>query len=390
MTYRNFYSKGLINTILTLSLAVIHVNVAAQTKAKSTNNQKVKLSERWSEQKANEWYQNQAWLVGANYVPASASNQLEMWQADTFDPKLIELEFQWAEELGFNTMRVFLHNLVWREDSTAFLKRIEYYLEIAEKHHIKTMFVLLDDVWNPEPKIGIQPTPTPGVHNAGWVQSPGRDILTDNSQWHHIESYVKGILTHFTDDHRVLIWDLYNEPGNPNSDSYGAIEAQNKEKHSLKLLEEVYRWAREVNPSQPICIDVWTSIHKNIDEMSDIDEFAFHHSDVINFHCYANAEITKNMVKRLSVSNRPLFCTEYMARSIGSTFQDILPVFKKYKVAAYNWGFVSGKSQTIYPWGSWKNAYTKEPELWFHDIYRDDGKPYQQEEIDFIKQQILE
>ncbi|MCL3780095.1 1,4-beta-xylanase [Prolixibacteraceae bacterium JC049] len=342
-------------------------------------------AQRWSEKKVNKWYKKQGWLVGANFAPSSAINQLEMWQAETFDLKTIDKELQWAEDLGFNTMRVFLHHMLWEQDSKGFIKRIEQYLKVADKHGIKTMLVLLDDVWHPYPKLGKQPDPTPHVHNSGWVQSPGHDVLIDSKKCDALEPYIKGIISHFKKDKRVVIWDIYNEPGNTNGSSYGKMEPKNKAKYSLDLLKKVYKWAREVNPSQPICIDVWTSIHKELDQMSAIDKFAYHNSDVINFHCYANAKTTENQVKRLAQSNRPLICTEYMARKVGSTFQEILPIFKKYNVAAYNWGFVSGKSQTIYPWNSWGKKYTDEPALWFHDIFRKDGTPYKQEEVKFIK-----
>ncbi len=91
-------------------------------------------------------------------------------------------------------------------------------------------------------------------------------------------------------------------------------------------------------------------------------------------------------LKSLMRFNRPLLCTEYMARPFGCTFQEILPLFKKYNVGAYNWGLVAGKSQTHCPWDSWDMAYENEPEVWFHDIFRTNGEPYDKSEIAFIKQ----
>src|SRR5579859_7645497 len=138
---------------------------------------------RWSEQVANDWYAQQPWLVGSNYIPQDAINELEMWQEDTFDPAEIDSELGWAEGLGMNTMRVFLHNLLWQQDSAGFLKRMNTFLDIADKHHIRIMFVLLDSVWDPYPKAGKQREPKPYVHNSGWVQAPGADILKDRSRW---------------------------------------------------------------------------------------------------------------------------------------------------------------------------------------------------------------
>lgn len=369
--------------IICLSMSLISCH-----NRKNTDTTNSISGERWSEQKINEWYQEQDWLIGANFVPSYAINQLEMWQAETFDINEIEKELKWANKLGFNTMRVFLHHLLWEQDSLDFIQRIDKYLEISEKNNIKTMFVLLDDVWNPLPEPGKQPEPRLNVHNSGWVQSPGRELLVDSTKWYIIEDYVKGIMTHFRDDHRVLIWDLYNEPGNTNGNSYNELEPVDKHKYSLSLLKKVYRWSRETDPSQPVCIDVWTSIGKELNEMSDIDEFAYSNSDVINIHCYANAEVTEKMIRRFLVANRPIFCTEYMARSVGSTFEEILPVLKKYNVAAYNWGFVSGKTQTIFPWDSWQKEYAKEPDLWFHDVLHKDGTPYKQEEVDLINRLV--
>src|ERR1044071_1420896 len=131
-------------------------------------------TERWSEQKARDWYARQPWLVGSNYNPASAINQLEMWQADSFDPQRIRPELGWAEGLGMNTMRVYLHDLLW-QDPEGFKRRLDQFLSIAAKHKIKPIFVLFDSVWDPDPKPGKQRAPRPGVHNSGWMQRPCRN-----------------------------------------------------------------------------------------------------------------------------------------------------------------------------------------------------------------------
>src|SRR5690242_9717501 len=89
---------------------------------------------RWSEPKAAHWYSSQPWLVGSNFVPSTAINELEMWQSDTFDATTIDRELGWAESIGMNTMRVFLHNLLWQSDSKGFLDRMEKFLQIADKH----------------------------------------------------------------------------------------------------------------------------------------------------------------------------------------------------------------------------------------------------------------
>ena len=134
---------------------------------------------RWTEDRANAWYSKQPWLVGANYIPSTAINQLEMWQAETFDPERIDIELGWAEGLGMNTIRVFLHDLVWEQNPAGFQQRIDRFLAIAAKHNIRPMFVLFDSCWDPNPRLGEQREPRAGVHNSGWVQSPGAKALRD-------------------------------------------------------------------------------------------------------------------------------------------------------------------------------------------------------------------
>ncbi|MDN5201900.1 cellulase family glycosylhydrolase [Fulvivirgaceae bacterium BMA10] len=344
--------------------------------------------EPWSIEKANEWYANYSWLVGANFGPSTAINQLEMWQESTFDTETIDRELGWAADLGMNVMRVYLHHMLWDQDSKGFLQRMERYLEIADKHGIVTMFVLLDDVWDPDPKLGIQNEPTPHRHNSGWVQSPGREILSDTTRHESLKAYIKGTIAHFKDDKRILLWDLYNEPGNTNGSSYGEKEPENKNVLSTALMKKVFQWAREAGPVQPVSVGAWTGDWVAGSNMSAITKMAIEESDVITFHSYNDPPGFEERVLALKKYDKPLICTEYMARPTGSTFQAILPIAKEHKVAMINWGLVSGKTQTIYPWDSWWKEYNAEPPLWFHDIFHQDGTPYKSEEVDFIKEII--
>ena len=340
---------------------------------------------RWSAQRANQWYERIGWLSGSNFSPSSAINQLEMWQADSFDPETIDRELGWAEDLGFNSMRVYLHDLLWQQDSEGFLSRTDRFLEIADSHGIGVMFVLFDGVWDPYPKLGTQREPKPHLHNSGWIQSPGAEILRDPSRYDELEGFVKGVIGRYKDDRRVQAWDLFNEPDNPNANSYGETELPNKAEVSLALLERTFGWAREVNPSQPLTAGVWREKWAPPEDLSPINRFMLENSDVITFHSYNAIDSTRERVESLRVHGRPLLCTEYMARPQGSTFDPVLSYFKEENIAAYNWGFVAGKSQTIYPWDSWTTTYTAEPKLWFHDIFRVDGSAYIEDEIAFIK-----
>lgn len=322
----------------------------------------------WTAEKANAWYKTHKWLTGADYIPHTAINQLEMWQASTFDPKTIDQEFGYAESIGFNTMRVFLHSVAWKEDPKGFKQRVDQFLTIAAKHHIEPMFVFFDDCWNKEPKAGTQPAPKPGIHNSGWMQDPGQPASEDAANFPGLEKYVKDVLTTFAHDKRILLWDLYNEPGN-----------SNKGNKSMPLLAKVFQWAKEVNPDQPISAGLWSW---NLEELN---AFQATHSDVITYHDYEEVNWHERVVQMLKAFGRPLICTEYMARPRNSTFATVLPMLKKENVGAINWGFVSGKTNTIYAWDT-PIPDGSEPKLWFHDIFRPDGTPYKQEETDLIKQ----
>ncbi len=342
--------------------------------------------ERWSKDKAAKWYKDEPWLVGCNYIPSTAINQLEMWQADSWDPKTIDRELGWAEDLGFTSVRVFLHNLPWhRDDPSKFIGCINEFLRIAEKHRIRVMFVLFDSCWHPEPKLGKQPAATPHLHNSGWVQAPGVAILKDPEKFKEMKDYVQGVLWSFRDDRRVLCWDLWNEPENNNASSYGKLDIPDKEKVVLPLVKQVFAWARAINPSQPLTAAPWIGDWSEEAKLGPLNRFLFDNSDIITFHRYENLPTTKKSVEALKRYDRPILCTEYMARPAGSTFEALLPYFQEQKVGAYCWGFVAGKTQTIYPWDSWQKKYDAEPKLWFHDILRGNGKPYDDKEVKQIK-----
>ena len=355
----------------------------------------------WSIAEASHWSRQRPWIIGFNYTPRSAINQLEMWQDETFDPTTINQELGWASDIGFNMVRVFLHHLPWQENHHNFCKKIDVFLSIADRHNIEVMFVLFDDVWDPLPQSGKQPTPRAGVHNSGWVQSPGAEILGDINRHNELEDYVKGIISRYKSDQRVAIWDLYNEPGNLNTIPYGSLEVTNKRDFSLALLTKTFKWARQEKPEQPLTSGVWRlkkgywkgSVKKGKD--CALFECMLKNSDIITFHSYENAARTGKAIRYLKDLGRPMICTEYLARGHENTFDSILPIFAQNHIGAMNWGFVSGKTQTIYPWRSWvfiirlwDRLWSKEPNPWHHDLLRPDGTAYSNNEIDSIRSQI--
>lgn len=362
-----------------IALILMSTSLAEAQKNQSPPNK------RWSKEKAAKWYKEQPWPVGCNYIPSTAINQLEMWQKETWDPKTIDRELGWAADLGFTSVRVFLHDLPFAEDRPGFINRIDEFLRIADRHRIRPMFVFFDSCWHPEPKLGKQPAPTPHLHNSGWVQSPGVAVLKDADEFAKRDAYVKDILKGFKNDRRVLCWDLWNEPDNNNASSYGEKDLKDKAKIVLPLVQTVFAWARAINPSQPITAAPWLGDWTNEEKLTALDRFLFDNSDIITFHRYENLERTKKQADALKRYERPILCTEYMARPMGSKFETHLPYFREQKIGAFCWGFVSGKSQTIYPWDSWEKKYDAEPKVWFHDIFRSDGTPYEEEEVKQIK-----
>jgi hypothetical protein len=341
-------------------------------------------TERWTVSEANAWYAQQPWLVGSNYIPSSAVNQLEMWQADSFDPKRIDRELGWAEELGMNTMRVFLHDLLWQQDPAGFKSRIETFLSIAAKHGIRPMFVLFDSSWDPSPHVGRQPPPRPGVHNSRWVQSPGAAALSDPRQYPRLAGYVTGVIGAFATDPRILAWDLWNEPFSvADVDPYRTLEPANKRELVHALLPQVFDWARQANPSQPLTSGLPRS--PGSEQLSADERMQLDLSDVVSFHMYSDAGF-RSLALWLQSFQRPLLCTEFMARSSGSTFKGTLPVAKAMRIAAYNWGLVNGKTQTNLPWESWgRSRFNHSTRLWLHDIFYADGSPYLKAETDLIR-----
>jgi hypothetical protein len=343
-------------------------------------------SSRWTEEHANQWYAQQPWLVGADFIPSNAINQLEMWQADTFDPETIDRELGWAEDIGLNTMRVFLHDLLWKQDAAGFKQRIDRFLSIADRHHMRILFVLFDSCWDPDPKLGSQREARKGVHNSGWVQSPGRAALLDRAQYPRLEEYVKGVIGAFANDPRVLAWDLWNEPDNKNRPAYVKLEPRRKTKAVVFLLPQVFEWARAANPSQPLTSGVWKGTWAAAGKLAPIPEIQLSSSDIISFHNYGAPTDFRAHATTLEGYHRPILCTEYMARDLNSKFANILPIAKEMRIGAYNWGLVAGKTQTWLPWDSWSHPYVDhDPPVWHHDIFYKDGRPYRQDEVDFIR-----
>lgn len=336
--------------------------------------------DKWSVEQAVSWASAQEWTVGCNYVTSTAINQIEMWQAESFDPETMDVELGRAESLGFNVVRVFLSTHVYFDDPKGFKKRFSEFLSICDRHGIKALPTFWTNGGKCEsPKLGKQPESVRGVHNSQWIMTPGAEYVNDSSRWPELERMVKDIIRTYRKDGRILMWCLYNEPEN----------LRRGVRSSVPLMEETFRWARSCNPSQPLTAPLWHPVGSRNTSLPEV-VCALDNSDVISFHCYDDKVTLENFIKSLLPFGRPMICTEYMRRP-KSTFGDALPVFKKYGVGAISWGLTAGKCNFNFPWNK-TDAEGKsipweydEPEVWFHDIYRIDGTPYSTEEVDFIR-----
>jgi hypothetical protein len=346
--------------ILALLFLLYAITSQAQTGAK------------WSTDKAWEWYNSTSWVCGFNYIPSNAINYTAMWDKTSFSPDLIDRELALAASTGFNAVRVVLQYIVWAEDPKYFKDTFTRFLSICSKYKIKVMPCFFDDCvfgTNRDPNLGIQPEPFKGWYAWAWSPSPGHTIASDSTNLPKLEKYVKDIISTYKDNPAILLWDLYNEPTNSGMGN-----------KSFPLVKGVFRWAREVNPSQPVSIGTWN----NNKELNDI---IYANSDVITFHSYNPRPAVEKTIQELKLQKRPMICTEWLNRPRGSSVEGILPLFAAEKVGAMHWGLVNGKTQTDLPWGHrpGDGPYYR---VWQHDLYTTDFKVYSPYEIQLFKSYI--
>ncbi|MDE0611047.1 MAG: cellulase family glycosylhydrolase [Anaerolineaceae bacterium] len=330
------------------------------------------MSEIWSPQKASDWYQGVSPIVGCNYLPRTAVNSTDMWQAQTFDPGTIDEELGWAAAAGYNSLRVFLQYIVWRDDPDGFLQRIDRFLSIAAGRGITAAFILFDDCAfaGREPYLGVQDPPKPGIHNSGWTPSPGLRLVEDRAVWPQLEAYARAIVGAFGQDGRVLLWDLYNEPGNSELGE-----------RSTPLVEAAFAWARMESPGQPLTISVWRG-NREAGYQDPMSQVLFNSSDIVSFHCYEPQQLDQAIAQCKSFG-RPVVCTEWLHRPFGQTVEATLPVFAREQIGWYQWGLVAGRTQTYLDWRPERNGVPLG--RWQHDVFHPDGRPYDEAEIELIR-----
>ncbi|WP_085878363.1 cellulase family glycosylhydrolase [Roseisalinus antarcticus] len=347
--------------------------------------------DRWTEAEARNWWQARPWICGLNFLPSTAVNFIEMWHGDTFDAATIDRELGWAADAGFNAVRVNLPFLGWVHDRDGLIGRIDRMMDLAAGHGIDTVLCLFDDCGfgGEEPVWGPQPDPVPGIHNSRAVASPGRAAVMDHTLRPQLEAYVCDIVARFRDDRRILFWDLYNEPGNRmdfDKTAYSQFDAD-LEAAALSLMESCFAWARDEAPLQPLTVAAWTTPLPDEDAhpyQTEIDRSALRQSDIVTFHAYWNRDRVAHFIDYLSALDRPVICTEWMARAVDSRIPDQMILFHERGVGCFQWGLVKGRTQTWLPWPDElvrAHGGTPDRSKWFHDLLHEDGSPYDPAEI---------
>lgn len=213
----------------------------------------------------------------------------------------------------------------------------------------------------------------------------------DKTLWGEVETYIRDIISTYKNDPRIVIWDLYNEPTNrmifTNEGEFAYDEEMEVFSHDLMV--KAFEWARDENPSQPLTVGAWHA-PSILDRSLPIfehptDRKALELSDIITFHAYLPIDLFHKAVEIVEAYNRPMMCTEWLARHAESHLHEQLPIFKQKTIGCYQWGLVKGKTQTHLPWPEIKRNDTDYASRWFHDLLDEQGQPYDPSEVQLIK-----
>ena len=214
-------------------------------------------------------------LVGTNYTPAYAVNQVQFWH--DFRPDVVEKELAAAQaHFGISSLRVYLHNINFDEEKDLFLSNLEKFLKICEKHGIKPGFVFFDDCHRHSGIFLDKPTnPVKGWHNGRWAACP-QDRDRDPKDVHKFKPYIQEVIRAHRTDKRILWWEIFNEPS--------------KLEYSDQLRRAGYQWAKDVKPIQPV-LNCW-----NDNDVTDIVNAHNYRWNPTSWERQANANIKKGTV----------------------------------------------------------------------------------------------
>ncbi len=349
---------------------------------------------KWSEEQAWDWYGRQPWLCGCNFMGSDCCNRIEQWQELDFEEhlKTADRELALVASIGFNTVRLIPEYVVWRDEHDGFMRRFDRYLDVCARHGISAMILFGNDCTVPrevykEPRLGPQ-TYDIGYHGGRKISphavrnASGYNPMDDPAVAKDYYRMVGEIIEKYAKDPRIVVWDLFNEPGNGNRGS-----------QSLPYMERFFEIAREIAPIQPLTAGIWRDYTDG--SWTEIEERALELSDVISYHGYANFVSEMLKLANLKKRKRPILNTEWLNRITHNEVAQMLPVFFMERVGCYCWGFVLGKYQTNEPWEAlWRRYENGERGLdltrWQHDLFRINLRPYDPEEIELIKRLTTE
>ena len=349
---------------------------------------------RWSKEKIWEWYNSRPWLRGCNYMSADCANRIDQWQELGFEDrfKTTEEELKLMQNTGFNTVRLIIEYVVWKEEHDGFMERFDRYLSLCAKYGISCMIVLANDCMPPKterwkmPYVGKQEYDW-GYHGGKMHSQHGSHngpaphfYLDDEESREDYFKMVEEIVTKYKDDERICIWDLYNEPGN-----------SQRQDITLPNLKRMFDTVRGIDPSQPLTVGVFKIRGDESVPLNSLEQYAIDNSDIISYHFYRDYNEHVKIIKRLKKEGRPILNTEWLGRCLGNDVFTLFPLFYLEKIGCYNWRFVAGKYQTYEPWEStWiKYECGEDTDVdftkWFHDLYRPNHRAYDPKEIKLIK-----
>ena len=354
------------------------------------------MGTKWSEEKVWKWYNQRPWIRGCNFMSSDCANRADQWQEYGFEERFetTKRELKLVKETGFNSIRIIPEFIVWLKEHNGFMERFERYIEEAHKNGISCMVVLGNDCMPPKEEalkrmnLGEQHVDW-GYHGGrkvsqhGVINGAGYSLLDEPEYAEKYYEFVREIVTKYKDDERIIIWDVFNEPGNSNRKSMSLP-------HMMKFFEII----RNIDPIQPLTVGIWSQTI-NFDNLLDIEKIGLENSDIITYHNYNNYENNIEEMHLLKKLGRPVINTEWLARCCKNTVEEMFPLYFLEKIGCYCWGFVAGKYQTYEPHNSvWYN-YKDNPDAylnwdfdfskWFHDLYRPSLNPYVPKEIYLIK-----
>ena len=216
------------------------------------------MNNKWSKERIWNWYNSRPWIRGCNYMSADCANRIDQWQEYGFEErfKTTEEEFKLLKETGFNSIRIIIEFLVWKEEHDSFLKRFDRYLDLCEKYGITCMVVLANDCMRPKGleinTLGEQKYDL-GYHGGrklsqhGNLGGMGHHYLDEEENRPLYLKMIEEMVTRYKDDERIIIWNVYNEVGN-----------SKRTEVTLPNLKEIFEIIRKINPSQPLTAETWT------------------------------------------------------------------------------------------------------------------------------------